>query len=56
VLIDQNQFRVELFRLNKHGRWELFTFEGEQAELELLSVDLRCTLAELYEDVDFDLL
>ena len=56
VLIDQNQFRVELFRRNKHGRWELFTFEGEQAELELLSVDLRCTLAELYEDVDFDLL
>ncbi len=55
VLVDQNRFRVELFRRNKHDRWELFTFEGEQAELELLSVDLRCTVAELYEDVDFDL-
>ncbi|MEZ5535626.1 MAG: Uma2 family endonuclease [Thiolinea sp.] len=55
VLIDQNQFRVELFRRNAHNRWELFSFEGESALLELQSVGLRCSLAELYEDVDFDL-
>jgi len=53
VLIDPARYLVEVFRLNEHQRWELFTFAGEDAAVELNSIDLRCTMAELYEEVDF---
>lgn len=53
VLIDPTRYLVEVFRLNEHQRWELFTFTGEDVVVELTSVDLLCTMAELYEDVDF---
>jgi len=53
VLVDPTRYLVEVFRLNEHQRWELFTFTGEDVVVELTSVDLFCTMAELYEDVDF---
>jgi len=53
VLVDPTRYLVEVFRLNEHQRWELFTFTGEDVVVELTSVDLLCTMAELYEDVDF---
>ena len=55
VLIDPRLYRVEVFRRNAENRWELFVFEGEDAELELQSIDFRCSLVDLYEDVDFEL-
>ena len=50
VLIDAEQMNVEIFRLNDRGIWELYTYaEGE--EIYLSSVDFRCAIALLYEDV-----
>jgi Uma2 family endonuclease len=43
---------VECFRRNEKGRWELYSF-GEGEEVELMSVDFRCDIAAVYEDVDF---
>ena len=56
VLIDPTRYLVEVFRLNEHQRWELFTFAGEDAAVELSSIDLHCTMAELYEEVDFSII
>jgi Uma2 family endonuclease len=50
VLIGAEQMNVEVFRLNDRGIWELYTYaEGE--EIYLSSVDFRCAIALLYEDV-----
>ncbi|MEZ5477372.1 MAG: Uma2 family endonuclease [Thiolinea sp.] len=55
VLIDPRIHRIEVFRRNQQQRWELFSFEGETTEIEFASICLRCTLQEIYEDVDFTL-
>lgn len=52
VLIDPTQYLVEVFRLNAHLRWELFSYEGVDSTVELASVGLYCRITELYEDVD----
>lgn len=50
VLISAEQLTVEVFRLNDRGIWELYTYtEGE--EIYLNSVDFRCAIELLYEDV-----
>jgi len=50
VLISAEQLTVEVFRLNDRGIWELYTYmEGE--EIYLSSVDFRCAIELLYEDV-----
>ncbi len=50
VLISADQMTVECFRLNDRGIWELHTYmEGE--EVYVSSVDLRCAIELLYEDV-----
>lgn len=50
VLISAEQLTVEVFRLNDRGIWELYTYmEGE--EMYLNSVDFRCAIELLYEDV-----
>lgn len=50
VLISTEQITVEVFRLNDRGIWELYTYmEGE--EMYLNSVDFRCAIELLYEDV-----
>jgi len=50
VLIGAEQISVECFRLNDRGIWELYTYmEGE--EVYLSSVDFRCAIELLYEDV-----
>ena len=57
VLISQTQMSVECYRLNKHSRWELFHYTNDFAplqtdQIELTSVDLSFSLAQLYEDVE----
>ena len=53
VLISAEEIMVECFRLNERGSWELSTYaEGE--EIYLSSVDFRCGIALLYEDVVFE--
>jgi Uma2 family endonuclease len=50
VLINQERLSVECFRRNEEGRWVLYPYtEGE--EIHLASVDFRCPMAALYEDV-----
>jgi Uma2 family endonuclease len=52
VLIDPTQYLIEVFRLNEHRRWELFSYEGVDSAVELTSVGLHCSITEIYEDVD----
>ncbi|MBD2183370.1 Uma2 family endonuclease [Planktothrix sp. FACHB-1355] len=53
VLISAEEMMVECFRLNEKGSWELSTYaEGE--EIYLSSVDFRCGIELLYEDVVFE--
>ncbi|GAB1541469.1 hypothetical protein NUACC21_41400 [Scytonema sp. NUACC21] len=41
---------VDFFRRNQKGRWELFSY-GKDEEVHLESVDFRCSIAAIYEDV-----
>ncbi|NER38065.1 MAG: Uma2 family endonuclease [Oscillatoria sp. SIO1A7] len=50
LLISAEQMTVECFRLNEQGIWELHSYaDGE--ELHLTSLDFRCPIELLYEDV-----
>ncbi len=51
VLVEPTHYDVEVFRLNKRNRWELFTYEGAEATVELSSIGLQCPIADFYEDV-----
>ena len=55
VLVDPRKHHLEIFRLNKQNRWELFSFSGEDAMVEFASVGMQCPLVDVYEDVDFSL-
>ncbi|MCG6138151.1 MAG: Uma2 family endonuclease [Nostoc sp. LLA-1] len=50
VLISQNRQRVDCFRRNTAGRWELYSYRGNQ-ELHLISLNFSCSLTDVYEDV-----
>ncbi|MBD1935879.1 Uma2 family endonuclease [Microcoleus sp. FACHB-68] len=50
VLINQNRQRVERFRRNAEGRWELYIYEKGE-EVYLASVDFSMPVAAFYEDV-----
>ena len=51
VLVNQTRKRVECFRRNAEGQWVLYPY-GEIDAIYLASVDFRCAIAEVYEDVD----
>ncbi|MFP5272313.1 Uma2 family endonuclease [Coleofasciculus sp.] len=60
VLIEPDKMNVESYRLNEKGKWELtsYSFEettanGTELEVYLTSVDFRCPISLLYEDVVF---
>ncbi|AFZ18917.1 Uma2 family endonuclease [Allocoleopsis franciscana] len=50
VLISAEQKVIECFRLNEKGVWELYTY-SEGDEVELKSIDFRCPIELVYEDV-----
>jgi Uma2 family endonuclease len=52
VLVSQTRKRVECFRKNAEGQWVLYPY-SEVDEMNLASVDFRCAIADVYEDVDF---
>jgi Uma2 family endonuclease len=52
VLVSQTRMRVECFRKNTEGQWVLYPYT-EVDEMHLASVDFRCAIADIYEDVDF---
>jgi Uma2 family endonuclease len=50
VLITQSEIKIECFRVNAEGNWVSQTYrEGD--ELELMSIDFRCPLAQVYHKV-----
>jgi len=57
VLIETETMNVECYRLNEKKKWELNVYsleEGqENIEVNFSSVDLRCPISALYEDVVF---
>lgn len=55
VLLDQSEHHADIFRKNAQQRWELFSFIGADTELCFQSVEVCVRMAELYEDVNFDL-
>ncbi len=50
VLISQNRQRIDCFRRNAEGRWELYSYRANQ-KLELASLNFSCSLTDIYEDV-----
>ena len=60
VLIEADKMNVECYRLNEKGKWELTAYSLEEPtanetylEVHLTSVDFRCPISLLYEDVVF---
>lgn len=60
VLIEADKMNVECYRLNEKGKWELTSYSleettanGTELEVYLTSVDFRCPISLLYEDVVF---
>jgi Uma2 family endonuclease len=51
ALIDIDARRVDLFRRNAAGRWELYEFAGE-APVEFASINVTIDAATLYENVE----
>lgn len=54
VLVSQNRQSVECFRRNSEGQWVLYPY-GQGDEIHLASIDFRCAIASVYEDVNFEL-
>lgn len=52
VLVSQNRQSVECFRRNPEGQWVLYPYK-QGDEVHLASVDFRCAIANVYEDVTF---
>ncbi|MEZ2321133.1 MAG: Uma2 family endonuclease [Microcoleus sp.] len=60
VLIEADRLNVECYRINEKGKWELTaysldatTIDGTEVEVDFPSVDFRCPISLLYEDVVF---
>ncbi|MBR8836452.1 MAG: Uma2 family endonuclease [Stigonema ocellatum SAG 48.90 = DSM 106950] len=60
VLIDTEKMNVECYRFNENGKWELTSYSLEETtkdrtelEIHLTSIDFRCPISLLYEDVVF---
>jgi len=53
VLINPMACEIDVFRLNDHKRWELFSFTADAGELSLTSLSFQCDMMDVYEDIDF---
>jgi Uma2 family endonuclease len=59
VLIETETMSVDCYRLNERGKWELTSYSVEETnnetgmEIHLTSIDFRCPISLLYEDVVF---
>ncbi|MBD2384850.1 Uma2 family endonuclease [Cylindrospermum sp. FACHB-282] len=54
VLVSQTRINVEIFRRNPEGQWVLYPYEKDD-QIYLSSVDFRCAVTDVYEDVTFEL-
>jgi len=55
VLVEQDGYSIDRRRKLPNGEWEFSSFQGEDAVLELTSVNLSLPLSEIYTDVPFEL-
>jgi Uma2 family endonuclease len=58
VLIDAEKVGIDCYRKTSAGKWELTTYPDDDANqedsiLELVSLDFRCPLALVYEEIEF---
>ncbi|HYX17550.1 MAG TPA: Uma2 family endonuclease [Nostoc sp.] len=53
VVVSQTRLNVECFRRNSEKQWVLYPYK-QQDIIHLASVDFRCAVADLYEDVTFE--
>lgn len=55
ILIEQDSHSIDRLCPSPDGQWELTSYRGEDAILELASVNLTIPLREIYADVPFEL-
>ncbi len=48
ILIDTSSIRIEIFRINKAGHWELEEYKHPDEKLNIPSIDVSISLAEIY--------
>ncbi|MEP1079599.1 Uma2 family endonuclease [Leptolyngbya sp. PL-A3] len=60
VLVDSETRSVDCYRRNEHGKWELTAYppdedpdNGSDLEVHFISIDFRCPLSLIYENIDF---
>jgi Uma2 family endonuclease len=53
ILIDQKQFHVMQHSKTPEGKWLMSEYEGEDAVLELSTIEFKTPFQDLYEGVDF---
>lgn len=53
VLVSQNRMNVEIFRRNSEGQWVFYSY-GKEENVHLESVDFHFSIADVYEDVNFE--
>ena len=55
ILIEQQSYSIERRRRLPDGEWESTSFQGEDANLELASLNVTIPLRQIYADVPFEL-
>ena len=54
VLIDSEKIGIDCYRKSSGGKWELTAYPEDAGDiLELVSLNFRCPLALVYEEVEF---
>lgn len=51
VLIEQDQPIVDVFHKKENGNWEMTSFVGLEAKMQLKTLDIQIPLKDIYEDV-----
>jgi Uma2 family endonuclease len=58
IIIDPRQVSIECYRLNDRQKWELTSYSSEDITdptiVEFPCVEFECSIASIYEDVEFD--
>ena len=52
VLVSQNRINVEVFRRGVDGQWLFYSY-SKGDDIHFASVDFQCSIADVYEDVNF---
>jgi Uma2 family endonuclease len=53
LLVDAEKIAIDLYRLNELGNWEIINYQPVDM-IELKSVNLRCLIEDIYEDIVFE--